>query len=95
MLSISLLDLILIQLSISVEIHGSEDIGDLLLFLLGKKLTGDESICGLLQLGFGIEILEVGKGTNSLLTVDLVLTLLNPWMLQSLFGGWSLVLVHS
>ena len=92
-----MLDLVLLEFSISIKIHGSEDLVDLLLLLLREKLTGNESIGGLLKLGLGIEVLEVGKSTDGHLTADLALGLfggyLDPWMLQSLFGGWSLFLV--
>ena len=53
------LDLLLGELAVTVDIHGAEDLVDLLLLLLGKQLGGDESVGGLLQLGRRVEILEV------------------------------------
>lgn len=48
--SISFLDLIFLELSITIQIHGSENFIDLLLLLLGEKLGGNKSVSGLLKL---------------------------------------------
>lgn len=48
--SISFLDLVLLELAVTIQIHGSENLVDLLFFLLGEQLRGNESVSGLLQL---------------------------------------------
>jgi len=59
-LGVSLLDLVLLQFTVTVGVHGSENLIDLLFLSLGKQLGGDESVCGLLELGGGIEVLKIG-----------------------------------
>ena len=64
-LEITVLNFIFGELSITINIHGSENLVNGLFLLLSKQLRGDESISGLLQLGVGIEVLQVGKSVQS------------------------------
>lgn len=97
-LSETLLDLVLGELTVTIDIHGSEDLVDLLLLLLVQQLTRDESVSSLLQLGVGVEGLQVGQGVHGDVGGDRfvleLVGLLDPWVLQGLLGGWSLVLVQ-
>lgn len=58
-LGISFLDLVLLELAVAVQVHGSEHLVDLLLLLLGQQLRGDEGVRGLLQFRRGIEVLQI------------------------------------
>jgi len=95
-LRITVLDFLLGELTIAVDIHGSEDLVDLLLLVFGQELGGDESESGLLKFGVGVEALEVAESSHSDILRDSILLsllgVLDPWVLQGLLGGWSLVL---
>jgi len=69
----------------------------LLLLLFIKELGSDEGVGGLLQFRVGIEALEVGQSVHGHIRGEtFVLELIglnNPWVLQSLFSGRSLVLI--
>jgi len=59
-------------------------------------LGSDESECGLLKFGVSVEALEVAESSHSDILRDGILLsllgVLDPWVLQGLLGGWSLVL---
>jgi hypothetical protein len=61
-------------------------------------LRRDKGVSGLLQFRVGIEALEVGQSVHGHIRGEVfVLELVglnDPWVLQSLFGGWSLVLIE-
>ena len=82
-LEISIFDLLLVELTVTVGIHGSEHFIDAFSFLLGEELTGNESKSCLLELGLSIELTEVGKCGHTTFFGDsfflLVSGLLNPW----------------
>jgi hypothetical protein len=59
-LKISILNFFFGELTITVDVHSSEDLIDGLFLLLAEELGSDESIGGLLQLGVGIEVLKIG-----------------------------------
>ena len=60
-LKVTILDFFLGELSVTIDVHSSEDLVNRLLLLLTQELGGDESVSGLLQLRVGIEVLEVGQ----------------------------------
>ena len=95
--SITILDLFLGEFTIAVDVHGSEDLVDLLLLVLGQELGGDESESGLLKFGVSIEALEVAESSHSnILGNGIFLSLLgilNPRVLQGLLSRWSLILL--
>jgi len=59
-LKISILNFFFGELTITVDVHGSENLIDGLFLWLAEELGSDESIGGLLQLGVGIEVLKIG-----------------------------------
>jgi len=91
------LDLFLVEFTITVEVHGAENLIDLLLLLLGKKLSGNERIGGLLELGGSVEVLEIAKSGDGDLRVELLegsrLSILNPGVVKSKLGVWTLILI--
>jgi len=62
-------------------------------------LRSDESVSGLLQLGVGIEVLQVCKGVQSNISLEIgsgqLVCFNNPRMSQSLGGSRSFVLIKS
>jgi len=94
---ISALDFSLVQLTITIGIHGSENLINVLPFLLGEKLGSNESKCGLLELGIGSKLTKICKSSHTCIFGNVLLLffsgLLDPNMLQSLFSRTSLILV--
>ena len=95
--SITVLDLFFGEFTITVDVHGSEDLVNRLLLVFRQELGGDESESGLLKFGVSIEALEVAESSHSdILRNGILLSLggiLNPWVLQGLLSRWSLVLL--
>jgi len=62
-------------------------------------LGSDESVGGLLQLGLGIEVAQVLERVDGNILGDSGFTscdgFVQPWVLESFFSGWSLVLIKS
>jgi len=93
-LEVSLLQFILGKFTITIEIHGFEHFIDILFLILGEELRSDESKGGLLQLGLGVEVLQVTERFNCQLGVDgLLVEGSDPFVFQGLFSTWSLILV--
>lgn len=88
---------ILGKFSVTISIHGTEDLVNVFLLLLGQELGGDESVSGLLQLRLRVEVLEVLKGTHSHVSVQVgllqLIHFLDPRVLKGLLGGRTLILI--
>lgn len=96
-LLVAVLDLLLGQLAVAVDVHGSENLVDFLLLLFGEQLRRDESVSGLLQLGLGVEAGQVVQSRDGGVGVELLELgfhgTLDPRVLKSLLGRGSLSLV--
>lgn len=89
-ISVPVFNFLLGKFSVTISIHGTEDLVNVFLLLLGQELGGDESVSGLLQLRLGVEVLEVLKGTHSHVGAQIgllkLIDFLDPRVLKGLLG---------